>query len=68
MTPHDIELKRYNDIMIRLGQIEAALHEVYDDKGKISNYDELNDKVFLSLVYLRDIKDKFKRYANQDDI
>lgn len=62
MTPHDIELKRYNDIMFRISQIEALLYEVLD--GKCDNVD---DNMTLSLVYIKDIKDKFRRYANQED-
>ncbi len=64
MTPHDIELKRYNDIMFRLGQIEETLYDVLDLKCN----KKIEDAMTISLVYIRDIKDKFKRYANQEDI
>lgn len=67
MTPHDIELKRYNDIMLRLDQIEAVLFKVMDHSSYSKAHKLLQDGVTLGLVYLKDVKDKLRRYAERQD-
>lgn len=66
MTPHDLELKRYNEIVIRLEQIESVLFKVMDHSSYSKTHKLLQDGVTLSLVYLRDVKDKFRRYAERE--
>ena len=61
MTPHDLELKRYNDITHRLDQIEDILNKVIYSKA----HKLVLDGATLSLVYLKDVKDMFRRYAER---
>ena len=65
MTPHDLELKRYNEIADRLDQIEAVLFKAMDNACLDPNRKFIYDSVTLSLVYLRDVKDMFRRYAER---
>ena len=67
MTPHDLELKRYNEIMERLQQIEAVLFKVMDHSSYSKTHKLLQDGVTLGLVYLKDVKDKLRRYAERQD-
>lgn len=63
MTPHDLELKRYNDIIHRLDQIENTLMIIMNHKQYSKMHKLMNDGVMLCTVYVKDVKDKFKRYA-----
>jgi hypothetical protein len=65
MSPHDLELKRYNEIMIRLDQIESILFKVMDHSSYSKTHKLLQDGVTLGLVYLKDVKDKLRRYAER---
>jgi len=65
MTPHDLELKRFNDIVSRLDQIEIVLFKIMDHSSYSKTHKLLQDGVTLSLVYLKDVKDKFRRYAER---
>ena len=67
MTPHDLELKRYNEIMSRLDKIEVILYSVMDHSSYSKTNKLLQDGVTLGLVYLRDVKDKLRRYAERQD-
>lgn len=65
MTPHDKELKLYNDIIARLEQLEMQIL-------LLANYDHFNamtpqqkDAIVLAGVYCLDAKDKFKRYVER---
>lgn len=63
MTPHDKELKLYNDIIARLEQIEMQILLLanYEDYSAMSN--QQKDAIVLAGVYCLDAKDKFKRYV-----
>lgn len=63
MTPHDQELRLYNDIVHRLDQIEAALFKIMDNANIDPNRKFMYDDSVLALVYLKDVKDKFRKYA-----
>jgi hypothetical protein len=65
MTPHDLELKRYNEIMHRLDQIEVILYSVMDHSSYSKAHKLLQDGVTLGLVYLKDVKDKLRRYSER---
>jgi len=65
MTPHDLELKRYNEIANRLDQIEIVLFKLMDHSSYSKTHKLLQDGVTLCLVYLKDVKDKFRRYAER---
>jgi len=65
MTPHDPELKRYNEIANRLDQIEVVLFKLMDHSSYSKTHKLLQDGVTLSLVYLKDVKDKFRRYSER---
>lgn len=65
MTPHDLELKRYNDIVQRLDQIENILYKIMDHTSYKKNHKVIDDGVHLSLVYLKDVKDLFRKYAER---
>jgi hypothetical protein len=67
MTPHDLEVKRYNDLMNRLNQIEALMLELMDHPDAHLNTKLVNDNAFLCAVYIKDAKYIFKKYANQVD-
>ena len=67
MTPHDLELKKYNDVMHRLDQIEIVLLKVMDHAGYSKTHKLLQDGVTLSLVYLKDVKDKFRIYSERNN-
>ena len=63
MTPHDLELKRYNEIVLKLDQIETALYKIMDHSA-FTGYDaKVQNGVTLALVYLRDVKDKINKYS-----
>lgn len=61
MTPHDKELRLYNDIMHRFEQIEESLHTVYDVRHQFDKITE--DALYLAIVWCKDAKDKFLRYS-----
>lgn len=63
MTPHDKELKLYNEIIARLEQLEMQILLLanYEDYNTMSN--QQKDAIVLAGVYCLDAKDKFKRYA-----
>lgn len=65
MTPHDKELKLYNDIIARLEQLEEQIRKLanYDDFTHNLLSREQQDAIVLAGVYCLDTKDKFKRYA-----
>ena len=67
MTPHDLELKRYNEIMSRLDKIEVIFYSVMDHSSYSKTNKLLQDAVTLGLVYLKDVKDKLRRYAERQD-
>jgi len=67
MTPHDLELRRYNHITVRLDQAEEQIRNLaqYDTYQTLSR--EQQDAIVLAGVYILDAKDSFRRYAERQD-
>ncbi len=67
MTPHDLELKRYNHISMRLDQLEEQIRKLaeYDAYNSLSPSQQ--DAIVLAGVYCLDAKDSFRRYAERQD-
>lgn len=67
MTPHDLELRRYNHITVRLDQAEEQIRKLaeYDTYNMLTS--EQQDAVVLAGVYILDAKDSFRRYAEKQD-
>lgn len=65
MTPHDLELKQFNEIMHKLDLIEGVLFKIMDHVSYSKTHKLMQDGVTLSLVYIKDAKDKFKKYGER---
>ena len=65
MTPHDLELKQYNDIMDRLERIAVELNKVYSNKRAVPMPKSVEDSVYLCAVWAIDAMDKLKKYGER---
>lgn len=63
MTPHDQEVRLYNDIMHRIQQIEGTINKLFSNRSTLPK--EAEDAIFLAAVYAKDLNDKFTKYANR---
>lgn len=65
MTPHDKELRLYNDIMDRLEKIEGTMNKLFSKRKELTMPREVEDGIFITAVWALDLKDKFTKYANR---
>jgi|GEM_PF-3843077 len=65
MTPHDVELKQFNNIMNRLELIELNLFRVMDDASYKDIPKNMQDSIYVSIVFLKDAKDKLMKYGER---
>jgi hypothetical protein len=63
MTPHDVELKRYNDIVERLDQAYNECIKFMEHRANTVVTNDMRDSIFMAGIYICDAKDKFKVYA-----
>ena len=65
MTPHDLELKLFNDIMKTIEKIEGTMNKLFSKRKELAIPREVEDGIFLTAVWALDLKDKFTKYANR---
>jgi hypothetical protein len=65
MTPHDLELKLYRDIVNRLEQIEQETNKLYALRSELCFDKDTENSIFLCTIWAMDAKDKLRKYAER---
>lgn len=63
MSPHDHEIKLFNDIIATIDKIEGTLSRLHCDYKQLPK--EVEGGLFLCSIWALDLKDNFTKYANR---